>query len=208
MNPEQGDPEVFRKMFESFFNPVLQSAIAAVESQAGYRLPEDARQGFLSYHAYVASTPPPSFISTWRGDAKLEHWYHRHVNGVLGNVQNAVACAFYHRDRLLHIEEAVLSELEKHNYQEVLGNSTVGLGNTLKWDFEYQAFVLAVRRCLDYMTRALSAYFQDKSHSFRQWPKFLGHAKPKEVAEALLAIHLAHARRFDYVLSDHKGDAP
>ena len=76
------------------------------------------------------------------------------------------------------------------------------MGNTIRWDAEYQAFVLAVRRCLDYLARAMAAYFENDHHSFRRIPRLLAGCKPTSVASALAAAIERHQGAFEYVLSD------
>jgi hypothetical protein len=189
--------------FEAIWNhPVMRRCIGEIESVAGYRLSPEKRQPFLRFHAFVTSVPPPSFITAWRSDPRREMWHHRLINGVLGNVQNTLACVWYHRDNLCAIEDAVRNIFIQSGAQQVLGNSTIALGNTIRWDAEYQAFVLSVRRCLDYLSRALAAYFQNEHHSFRSLPKFLSNAKPAIVASALADAHKRHRKHFEYVLSD------
>ena len=129
--------------------------IIETQAIAGYELPPDARKGFLAFHKFITD-PEPYYISKWRASKETEHWYHRHVNGVLGDVQSAVARAYYHSDRMAKIEDALLRAIEQVDYKSRLGNSVFAIGNTPKWDFEYQAFVLATRSALDYLRRALS----------------------------------------------------
>jgi hypothetical protein len=152
----------------------IREAPSAIRSIASYELSASARKSFLAFHSFVTGDPPPQYITRWRSDADLEHWYKDHVGGILDNVQNALAAAYYHRDRLVSIESALNSILKRIDFQSAIPReSTVAVGGTLKLDFEYQAFVLASRRCLDYMTRALAAYFQHKFHSFHKMPKAL-----------------------------------
>ena len=182
----------------------LAQIITETQAIAGYDLPPDARSGFLQFHKFITD-PVPGYIAAWRSSPGTEHWYHRHVNGVLGDVQNAVRRAFYHRDRMAEIEEALLRAIEKVDYRSKLGNSTCALGHTPKWDFEYQAFVLAIRSALDYLRRALSAYFHDKSHSYNSWPKALRAAKAKTLADALLAVYEAQKEGLVYLKQNEAG---
>lgn len=182
----------------------LAQIITETQAIAGYELPLEARSGFLQFHRFITD-PVPSYIAAWRASPTKEHWYHRHVNGVLGDVQNAVRRAFYHRDRMAEIEEALLRAIEKVDYRSKLGNSTCALGHTPKWDFEYQAFVLATRSALDYLRRALSGYFQDKSHYYNSWPKALRAAKPKTLADALLAVYEAKKEGLVYLKQNEAG---
>jgi hypothetical protein len=78
----------------------------------------------------------------------------------------------------------------------------MALGNTLVWDFEYQAFILAFRRCLDYLARAICVYFKNDFHSFRRLSANLEKLKPTEVARPLIVVHQKHLQVFEFVLSE------
>ncbi|NBS15819.1 MAG: hypothetical protein EBT06_03965 [Gammaproteobacteria bacterium] len=195
------DQDVFEQMFQSFASPEIQGCLAAVTSIAGFELLTVDRQPFLYFHNYVTN-PQPEFITKWRSDPQLEKWYHRFVNGFLGDVQNTFACVLYHYRRLKAIESAVIEEIEKFDYRRVIGNSTIALGNTLAWDFEYQAFILAYRRCLDYLARAVSTYFRNDFHSFRALGKFLGKLKQGVVTQVLISVHEKYSPLFEFVLSE------
>lgn len=180
--------------------PELLNAIGVVQRVAGYQLPVSARQGFLRHHAFINSNPPPAFISKWRSDPKTEAKIRRHVDGVQHHTKNAVANVLYHRDQILTIDSELKAGLAGCNYQQALQGTTMAVGGTLRWDFEYQAFVLGVRRTLDCLTFALSAYFSADNHSFRSWPKALASFRRSRVAKALLETHGTHAPRYGYVL--------
>ena len=190
-----------KKISESFFSPEIQGCLSAIESIAGYKLAAADRQPFLYFHNYLTN-PQPAFISEWRSDTTLEKWCHRFANGFLGEVQKTLACVLYHHGRLRAIETSVIENIEKFDYRKVLGNSTVALGNTLIWDFEYQAFILAYRRCLDYLARALCAYFRNDFHSFRRLGSVLKNLKPASVASTLISIHEKYCPLFEFVLSE------
>ncbi|WP_179153264.1 hypothetical protein [Chromohalobacter israelensis] len=193
--------DVFKQMTGSFFSPEIQGCLSVVESVAGYKLAAADRQPFLYFHNYLTN-PQPDFITAWRGDPKQEKWYHRFANGISGDVQNTLACVLYHHDRLIDIEREVMEGIERFNYRKVLGNSTMALGNTLVWDFEYQAFILAVRRCLDYLARAISAYFKNDFHSFRKFGGFLQKQNRTVATARLIELHKKYSAEFDFVLSD------
>lgn len=181
--------------------PAVADAIAIARRVAGYQLPSEARHGFLRYHAFVSSKPAPPFLSKWLADPKMEPKYHRHINGVLHHTQSAVASVFYHRDRILAIDRELNAALATCKYQDSIKvGSVIGVGGTLRLDFEYQAFVLGVRRVLDHLTYALSVYSSGENHSFRDWPKALASFKKSRVAQVLLATHTEHAPKFGYVI--------
>ena len=195
------DEEVFKRMTESFGSSEIQGCMAVVESIAGFRLSAIDRQPFLYFHSYLTN-PEPGFITAWRTDPRLEQWYHRFVNGFLGDVQNTFACVLYHYGRLRDIESTVIENIEKFDYRRVIGNSTMALGNTLVWDFQYQAFVLAYRRCLDYLARAICTYFKNEFHLFRKLAVFLQKRKSGEVSQAVILVHTKYCPLFNFVLSE------
>lgn len=194
---------VFNKMIDRIIDPEIQECLSSVDSIVGFKLSKEDEQPFLYFHNYINNTQL-QFISSWLSDSRLEIWYHRLTEGFLGNVYNAFACVLYHHERLRAIETAVIENVEKYNYRKVLGKSTLAIGNSLKWDFEYQAFILAYRRCLDYLTRAICAYFKDETHSFRKLGKFLEGKKSNRVACALIPLHKKYCALFKFVLSEGK----
>ena len=192
--------EINKQMINCLFSPEIQGCISAAESIAGYKLSTSDRQPFLYFHDYLTE-PEPDFITVWRKDPEKE-WYHEFTNGILDNVQNTLACILYHHERLIAIEDSVMKGIEKYNYRKALGNFTVGLGNTLIWDFEYQAFVLACRRCLDYLTKAICAYFKSDFHSFRKLGGFLKKQNHPIVTKPLISLHAKYKPKFDSFLSN------
>lgn len=184
-----------------FFNSEIQACLNEIQEIAGYDLPENEREAFLVFHGHITS-PQPNYITALRNDPKKEHWYHLLVNGVLGNTQSSFACVRYHLENLKKIESEIIKSIEQKNYKEALGDSTMVLGNTRIWDFEYQAYVLAYRRCLDQFAGALAAFFKNKYSSFRTLPDFLARRKPQEVAIPLIEVHKKHTENFEFVLSE------
>jgi hypothetical protein len=65
-----------------------------------------------------------------------------------------MAAAYYHAARLTEVETNVNRILENCRAKDRLGRATMGIVGTRKMDIEYQAFVLAFRRCLDYLSGA------------------------------------------------------
>ena len=195
--------KIFAQLFATAFDPNVWRARLAVEAIAGYTPAPDTQLGFLRFHAFFSSNPLPKYLAAWRADPKLEHWTRQHIDGVHGHARNAFSGVLYHRDRLLEIEANMISALEKIPFQDAIAEGAVaGLGNTLKWDFEYQAFVLAARRCLDHLTLALMAYFKLKHHSFNKMPTYLKNKHKADVAAELLRIHAEQAPKLAYILSE------
>ena len=72
-------------------------------------------------------------------------------------------------------------------------------------DFEYHAFVIAYRRCLDYLAWGLSTYFKERQNSYRGFGKALASAHPRTVAAALKVVYDRHSQKFEFVMGDERG---
>jgi hypothetical protein len=191
-----------RAALEALVGPEISKCMFAIQEIAGYELNIVDRQPFLYFHEYLTN-PEPAFISEWRADQRFEKWYHRFVNGMLNDVKNTLACVLYHHERLRGIESSVISVVERlQNCTPPLLGSTMSFGNTLVWDFEYQAFILAFRRCLDYLARAICTYFRNDFHSFRRLASFLDKSAPAIIGRSLSPLITKYYEKFDFVLSE------
>jgi hypothetical protein len=193
--------QVFAAMFATLMNPEIVGSIDDARSVLAFDLPPSESKSFLMFHDFITN-PQPRFITEWRSNPKTEKWYIGLVDGLNGGCRNAYSCVLYHQERVSKLEFEVTEKLSKRSFSRLVGNGTVGIGGTLVWDFEYQAYIFAYRRCLDYMTRGLAAFFKHNFHSFREFPEFLTKMKHKNVADALLEIHKRHAPNFAAVMSD------
>lgn len=188
-------------MMRTLQNPDIAACIQDAQAVLAFNLPEAERSSFLLFHDFITN-PQPRFITALRSSPDEERWYHALVNGLNWATPNAYACVLYHFQRLSDLESEVMERISKRSYADALGNSVVGIGNTLIWDFEYQAFIFAYRRCLDYLTRGLAAFFKREFHSFSNLPKSLKNLKPESVANALADVHRKHSGNFALVMSD------
>jgi hypothetical protein len=187
---------------ETKLDPQILRILRDAENIAAYRLPDDALQIFKKFESYFVADPLPEFIIRWMSEKRLKRWYLKLIYGI-EETQDTLTCAYYHRNNMLDIEGRVLKELSQYNFSDIIENDFfIGGGNTLKLDFEYQAFTLSIRRCLDYLARALAAFFQKDFHSFRKVSPKFGSFEPKEVAKMLIETHAEYAHRFSYVLSE------
>lgn len=189
-------------IMSAVIGPEVTAATVGVRAIAHFDISEAKAKPFLRFHGFITD-PQPLFISHWRADPNREHRYHTLCAGILTHVRGALSAVEYHRQNLLSLESEVNALLDSIDFKTVLGNSTVGLGGTAKLDFEYQAYVFAYRRCLDYLTRSLAAYFGRSNHSFREMrTRCLHGAKPAPVADALSAVHEKYEPLFAFVMSN------
>ncbi len=194
--------EIFAALLATAFDPEIVRCANAVQALADYDIPVVHRTAFIDFHHFI-TTPQPNYISAWRADPKAEQkWYRTHVNGILGDVRGALAAAHYHRGNLATIEDAVTQTINESDFATRMGNSTMGLGGTRKMDFEYQAFVLACRRALEYLAGALSSYFKTEAYNFRRLPKSISKKQPILVADAIAKAHARHVDKLAFVLAD------
>jgi hypothetical protein len=83
----------------------------------------------------------------------------------------------------------------------LIARSIYGFGNPRALDIEYQAFILTVRRCLDYLAGALACFFLREVDSFRTFPKSLSRTSCPAVAAALIEAHTRHIHSLEFVLA-------
>ena len=155
----------------------------------------------MRFHGFITE-PEPVYVTAWRADPAKEKWYHWHVNGVLGDVRGALAAAHYHQANLAQLEDDLAMAMGKIKFFDQLGVVGMGLGGTRRLDFEYQGFVLACRRCLDYLAVALSAFFKTECNSFRSLPKSIKTGKPSTVSDAVKQAHARHVGDLDYIMAE------
>ncbi len=190
-------------LFKIFHKSEIQKCLKVIDETVAYNLPPEESRIFKDFHRYITD-PQPEFITEWRIHPETEHLYHQLVNGILGHTQNAYACTHYHLSRLTNLESEVLEKLGTIEYEEEFGNSSMGVGNSLILDFEYQAFILSYRRCLEYFSKAICTYFSTKSVSFYHLSGTLKEKEPVLVSERLIKVHNKYINDFSFVLSKGK----
>lgn len=185
-----------------FEEPAVQDFVKQVNTTMEVNLPSSLLKALQDFASFQNSTPPPRHIAKWKNDPKDKKWVTRHIDGIDIHVRNALTCAWYHQENLKQLERLLSDIYIRTNVSHILKDRGFTLGSLVKWDAEYQAFVLAVRRCLDYLARALAGYFKNDFHSFRKLPDLLSKAKPQAVATAIADVHAKYVDRFSYVLSE------
>jgi hypothetical protein len=190
------------KAFSSHLeNTELTSCFAGITKIAGYQITKEERTPFLHFHNHITN-PQPKYITNWREAPKNEHFYIKLVDGILHTTQGTYGCLKYHQENITNIEMEMVKCVEQVDFKKILGNSSVMIGNTQKWDYEYQAYVLTYRRCLDQFANALSTFFKNQANSFRTFDKYLKSQKIQQVALPLAEIHAKHIKNFEFVMSE------
>ncbi|MGF6162726.1 hypothetical protein ABIE16_002012 [Pseudomonas sp. 2725] len=182
-------------------NPDYQACFEAVKSTSIRELEGKYNDPFHEFFIYAHSS---EFISELRRDPKKNHWYLLLVNGIQSNVKYSFSCLLYHQKQLESIENNILNIFKQYDLPKIMGRMQTGVGSPSTLDFEYQAYVLSYRRCLDQFARAIAAYFKNACTSFRTLPKFLESKKPQEVAKAISTVHEKYLDAFKFVLSEDR----
>ena len=189
----------------SLFGDAIADAGAEIERVAGFALAPEETAPFAEFIGWLNLRP--RFIADWRCDPERElRFYGRFTQGLDACRQGYVAAA-YHLGRLREIESAVQAILDRYDFSTLPRGSTAAFGNTARWDFEYQAFVLAYRRSLDGLAWGLSTYFKSEISSFRQFAKVLPKLHPRAVAAALGGACDRHIDSFAFVMGSARGQS-
>jgi hypothetical protein len=179
-------------------------AIEEIAAVADFELSNEAGRPFVEFVQWANSRP--AFIAQWRANPVTERRDYIRFMTVTDGARSAYAAACYHLGRLTQIETAVNSVLSRYDFTKQLPpNSVAGIGRMRQLDFEYHAFVLACRRCLDYLAWGLSTYFKQQQNSYRKFGKALASAHPTPVAAALKAVYNRHSQKFEFVMGDERG---
>jgi hypothetical protein len=179
-----------------------------MEEVLGYDLPAEGGKIFECARQWLISEPPTDRIKLLRGEAgpaSTNLHYQRLTSGVwpYGDIHSGLIRAKYHRDRVCQMEGQLQRIARETNVVDVLKRSgpfgsLLGGGNTLALASEYQAFILAVRSTLDYLTKSVCANFKNESNSFHEWPKTIRKLKPAGAAERIGKVLGPHHSALDH----------
>jgi hypothetical protein len=203
------DPEIRRNHF-AMLKPLIGAELAGASEEiatvAGFELSEAAAQPFVEFVRWINTRP--RFIAEWRADPEAEARDYIRFMTVAGDARSAYAGMCYHLRHLKQIEADVNAVLSRYDFAKVVPPASVAaFGQMHQLDFEYQAFVLAYRRCLDYLSWGISTYFKVKQNSYSKLKKTLDAAHPASVAQAVLAVYDRHRPRFDFVMGTARGQS-
>lgn len=170
---------------------------------AGYKMPDDAEKLFDNFHARISESP--DYILRLQKPENLK-WYHTHLGGI-GDAQLALKTSYYHKENVRKIIDAMfaiegLSEIVAKI--DPIATIGIGHGNTIKLDSEYHSYLLSLRRCLEYVSVGLAAYFRSEVNSFRALRKALSNAVKRgdALAARLTEIHSFWLPKFDFLISN------
>jgi len=189
----------------SFLGNDISDASIRIFNASGFEISSSAAKPFVDFTNWINARP--YFIREWRSTPKTEQTLYPRFMTVTGGVRSAYSAVCYHLMRIKEIESSVDRILSEYDFSKTIGKSqTMGFGNMIQLDFEYHSYVLAYRRCLDYMAFGISTYFNQQQSSYnKKFRKFLEKAQPRLVADALLSVYDAHLENFSFVLGTERG---
>lgn len=158
---------------------------AGLRNIAGFELPPATKKRFLDLHAAITATPRPRILArlTVEGGSRRD-WLTPFTEAVLGYVQEGLAASYYHLGNVELIEREMASlSLRALPHIQLPQRSAIAGGNTRKVDFEYQAFVFAVRRTMEYLAVSVGAFFKCEAHRIRALTASIATGKPEEIRE-------------------------
>ena len=207
MSTTAADPEQQRQLYaglKGLLGPVMGGAIEEIAAAADFELSNEAAHPFVEFVHWINARP--AFIAQWRADPISEKRDYPRFMTVTDGARAAYAAVCYHLGRLTQIEAAVNAVLSRYDFTKQLPpNSVAAIGRMRQLDFEYHAFVLAYRRCLDYLAWGLSTYFKERQNSCRRFGKTLASAHPGVVAACLKAVYDRHSQTFKFVMGNERG---
>lgn len=167
-------------------------------------LSKQQHRGFEYLHNYLFFPQQQQWLVELRAQAKGERWYLRFVDGIYSGVQSARLAVSYHLENILSIEDAVRDLVAGRDLSTMAPGAVVGVGSTKKLEFEYHAYILAYRRTLEYLARAIAGYFKSDCNSFRELPKILNRYHGA-ASQRIRSVYEKHRASFSFVVSDGAG---
>jgi len=192
------------KMLRLLLGGDVAAALAGIAEVADFEILQAENRPFVEFSQWIGTRP--AFIAAWRADPESEQRHYLRFMTGFDACRAGYAASVYHLGRLRAIEDAIHDVLARYNFAKSFRPGAVGaLGSTRRWDFEYQAFVLAYRRSLDALAWGLSTYFKAEQSSFPRFAKALPRLHPTPVAIALGAACTRHIGTLDLVIDPLRG---
>lgn len=201
---QPSDKVVRDTLLRAFLGDDIATAISEIAEVADFEMSDVENVPFVKFTEWI--NPRPDFIAAWRSDPALERKHYWRFMSGLEAARDAYRAARYHLERLRGMENELHAILARFDFSSSLPPGRVAaIGNTRRWSFEYQAYVLAYRRALDSLSWGLSTYFKVDQSSFKQFAKKLPKYHPSTVARPLAETCSRHMEHFDFVIGTERG---
>lgn len=167
-------------------------AYALIERSFGYKLPPQREDRMHTASSAAAHLERSGGIArpTW-SEERWRRWRSELCDALM-HVRHGLNAAHYHHGRLAQIESELISvvrqntEVFTHKIAEGFGPTTTGF-SCQPLSFEYQAFLLAERRTLEYLAVAVAKFFVCECHRIRRLDKAIRGAEPRAHRERVIA---------------------
>lgn len=194
------DPQA---ILDIVLGPVLGGACGELRREVDFDIPQADQQPWVQFIEWTNTRPP--FVARWRADERQERRCYARLVDAIDASRSAYVGAIYHLDRVRTIEMKVREILSGYDFHSALPKgSSAAIGRCRQADFEYQAFIFAYRRSLEYLAWGLSTYFAAETDSFKKFGR-VGTWKPEPVAQAMAASYSRHIDKFEFALSAERG---
>lgn len=163
-------------------SPLLQE----LERIASFRLSMAHEAYFDMCARSVRGESPSGVLSHLHHTPGNRNW-REIASSAVRHIHDGLGATYYHCSRITRIEIdsiAAISRFEP-DILRVMGSrpSTIAYGSTRQLDYEYQAYLFAYRRTLEYLAGAIAACFKAECHSIRDLSKSLTKYQPKDLTE-------------------------
>jgi hypothetical protein len=131
-------------------------------------------------------------------------WMTRFWTALLDHTMEGYGATLYHYERLMEIEQEIVRAADCLKDIPV-GSSTscMGGGNYRVFDYEYQAYLMAYRRTLEYLAQAVCRYFKVEGTSIREVVKQIKDREPRQVRERITITLNTHLQAMvDFLPAD------
>ncbi|MBI2955803.1 MAG: hypothetical protein HYY26_00690 [Acidobacteria bacterium] len=179
-----------------------QRLLATLRDSVGFELAEGTRQRFLRLHHVINATPRLPILERLVPTRDLHrHWLRIFTDSAIGYTQEGLAACYYHLNNLGSLESEMVTLVVSHvDELRLQPGQVMAVGNTRRLDFEYQAFVLAVRRTLEYFAVSVGAFFKREAHRIRGLADSIRGSEPEEISTRAITRLNASLNQIAYVL--------
>lgn len=162
----------------------IQEAHDAIAAVAGHDLPSPLKEQMDAASLAVGepnSDAPLAHLAVREGKLDWRERLARHM----GHALEGLAVGNYHYTRTLEIERDIATTLS--SLETAPPSSTMGFASR-KLNAEYQAFVFALRRSMEYFAAAVAAFFKTDCRRIRTLEKSIAGREPTERSEKTLEV--------------------
>jgi len=165
------------------------SLFSKIENVSGFNTPKRCTIDFKRLHEKIIADPLPETLKHLiKKSDKGRDWLTIFRSAILGNVQEGLTASYYHLLNIESIENEMIAIASKEIQNIDLKNGGISGGNTSKLNYEYQAFVFALRRTLEYLASSISSFFKCEGNRIRHVEKMIKGREPKEINEKISKI--------------------